>query len=72
MTREPWRFKPGTPRLFPPYEPRHDPKSLEYGRKRTPFERRRDRERGVDRFGKPLPRVLGTNPRARKELPPAA
>jgi hypothetical protein len=27
--------------------------------------RRRNRARGLDRFGRPLPRVDGTNPRAR-------
>lgn len=33
-------------------------------RRRTPEERRRDRAAGVDRHGRPLPRVKGTNPRA--------
>jgi hypothetical protein len=66
---------------------RHTPGHAEYGRQRTPFERRTDRANGVDRFGKPLPRATGTNPRALgtnpracrepwrhvdEELPPAA
>ena len=29
--------------------------------------RRRNRAAGVDRFGRPLPRVAGTNPRARRQ-----
>lgn len=33
-------------------------------RRRTAAERRAARARGVDRFGRPLPRTLGTNPRA--------
>jgi hypothetical protein len=37
--------------------------------RRTPEERRRDRAAGVDRFGRPLPRSLGTNPRARTPSP---
>lgn len=35
--------------------------------RRTAAERRRDRARGVDRYGKPLPRTLGTNPRALRQ-----
>jgi hypothetical protein len=31
---------------------------------RSRQQRRRDREAGIDRFGRPLPRNLGTNPRA--------
>jgi hypothetical protein len=32
--------------------------------RRSAEQRRRDRAAGVDRYGHPLPRVLGTNPRA--------
>lgn len=35
-------------------------------RRRTAAERRKDRARGVDRYGRPLPRTLGTNPRAQR------
>jgi hypothetical protein len=34
--------------------------------RRTPEQRRADRAAGVDRFGRPLPRALGTNPRAQR------
>lgn len=34
--------------------------------RRTAAQRRRDRARGVNRFGQPLPRTLGTNPRAQR------
>lgn len=37
--------------------------------RRTPAQRRADRARGIDRFGNPLPRVAGTNPRSRRGDP---
>jgi hypothetical protein len=33
---------------------------------RSRQQRRRDRAEGIDRFGRPLPRSVGTNPRARR------
>lgn len=33
-------------------------------RRRTRAERLRDRRAGIDQYGRPLPRVAGTNPRA--------
>lgn len=50
------------------YKPEPDGTSARAGGaehvKRTAAQRRRDRFAGIDRFGRPLPRALGTNPRA--------